>query len=717
MQLRAGPVGVGHVARVLDRNRRGWFFACLLIVALTGLALAATSPANAADPMPDSHAAHHPGTGAPDPATPPAAGAAGMGGMGEMMKGMMNPSAPAASVPPPDMPGQAASTAVPAPMSPATSVPPPMSAAGMGSAGAGGVGGGGMGAGGCCGGTGPKPFYATLLTMPSLTPDARHYIEVEAGKRLGAGSEQITVGQMNLHSALAASNGAEVQMAAASVRRGLFLVESGASAQQAMNEGQPPPQIALTWFKGQSSVPVVGGMSMDDGLWGLSWLHLLTMTFLVAFLAGALLIHFGRARRIAGLVERLGGPPRAAPKPPDKPAAPAVAATAAASSPGAAVSGKPAPPQPVATPKKPWSGSFRVAAVFQETSTVKTFRLMDPDRGDIPFAFLPGQFLTFSAEIHGKRIRRSYTIASSPAHRDYVEITVKREEQGAESRYLHDNVAVGDLLEVTGPSGVFTFTGKEAGSIVLIAGGVGITPMMCITRYLTDGAYPGEIYFLYGARTTQDLIFREEIEYLQKRHANLHFIATLSHHEGGAWTGATGPISKAFIANSVPDIARRRVHVCGPPPMTEAVKGELAELGVPKEKIKTEAFGPALGAAVSPAAESQPAAAAASSATVAASPAPAAVPAAASAQATIQFGKSGKSGTLAPDQSVLEAAEAIGVAIDFSCRVGTCGTCVVPLTSGTVTMEVEEGLPPDQKAKGIILACQAKSTGNLVVDA
>jgi len=529
---------------------------------------------------------------------------------------------------------------------------------------------------------------------------------------------------MQLHSALGASDGAALQQAAASVRRGLYFVESGASAQQATNEGQPPPQIALTWFKGQNSVPVAGGMSMDDGPWGLSWLHLLTMAFLVAFLAGALLIHFGRARRIAGLVERLGGDPSAALKPVDKTAlTPAVAAAAApaAKSPGTAVSGTPSPSP--ASLKRPWSGSLCVVAIFQETPTVKTFRLMDPDRGDIPFTFLPGQFLAFSAESHGRRIRRSYTIASSPTQRDYVEITVKREEQGAESRYLHDNVAVGDLLEVSGPSGIFTFTGKEAGSVVLIAGGVGITPMMCVTRYLTDGAYSGEIFFLYGARTTEDLIFREEIEYLQKRHANLHFVATLSNAEGDSWAGARGPITKAFIVSSVPDIARRRVHVCGPPPMMEAVKDELEELGVPREKIKTEAFGPALGAAVSPVAapppvEPQPQAAApALSATGATVPTADAAPAAVSAQATVQFSKSGKSGALAPNQSVLEAAEAIGVAIDFSCRVGTCGTCVVPLTSGTVTMEVEDGLPPDQKAKGIILACQAKSADNLVVAA
>jgi len=147
--------------------------------------------------------------------------------------------------------------------------------------------------------------------------------------------------------------------------------------------------------------------------------------------------------------------------------------------------------------------------------------------------------------------------------------------------------------------------------------------------------------------------------------------------------------------------------------MMEAVKAALAELGVPKEQVKTEAFGPARGVAPGTRAP-LPAPSLA--------PAPAAAPAAAGAvpriaTAEVRFTKSGKTGPLAPDQSVLEAAEAIGVPIDYSCRVGICGTCKVPLLEGKVTMEVEEGLPPDEKARGIILACQAKSVGNLVVEA
>ena len=447
-----------------------------------------------------------------------------------------------------------------------------------------------------------KQFYPSLMNMPTLTPEARQYIEREAQQRLATGAQSIGSGETELHHAIAQKNPVAIQNAAAVVRQGVLQAESGAAALRALSEGQEPRQFALTWFRGQMSVPAKEGMSMSDGPWGLSWYHLSMMAFLVAFLLGAVLIHYSRLRTIGRLVQRLTPAPVGS-------SLPVAALTPApSSSPAAPLAPAQAPVIASATstqasaPKRPWSGPLRVAAIFEETPNVKTFRFVGTDAGAIPFTFIPGQFLTFSAEIDGKPIRRSYTIASSPTQHHYVEITVKREELGAESRYLHDHVAIGDRIEVSGPSGVFTFTSAEADSIVLIGGGVGITPLMCIVRYLTDSAFPGDIFFLYAARTPQDFIFREELDYLVKRHRNLHVSATMARAEGTSWTGTVGFISKEFIAHAVPDIARRRVHVCGPPPMMEAVKAQLLELGVARGKIKTEAFGPALGAAPAPAA-------------------------------------------------------------------------------------------------------------------
>jgi len=93
------------------------------------------------------------------------------------------------------------------------------------------------------------------------------------------------------------------------------------------------------------------------------------------------------------------------------------------------------------------------------------------------------------------------------------------------------------------------------------------------------------------------------------------------------------------------------------------------------------------------------------------------VPAIGPAAASIRFSKSNKVAPLPPDKSVLEVAESVGVPIDYSCRAGTCGVCKTQLVEGKVTMEVEEALTTDEKARGLILACQAKSIDNLVVEA
>ena len=87
---------------------------------------------------------------------------------------------------------------------------------------------------------------------------------------------------------------------------------------------------------------------------------------------------------------------------------------------------------------------------------------MEPNRGAMPFTFLPGQYASITSEIEGQKVRRSYTISSSPTQRDYIELTIKREQYGLESRHLHDHAATGDLLEIAAPAGRFFFTGKEA---------------------------------------------------------------------------------------------------------------------------------------------------------------------------------------------------------------------------------------------------------------
>ncbi len=339
-----------------------------------------------------------------------------------------------------------------------------------------------------------------------------------------------------------------------------------------------------------------------------------------------------------------------------------------------------------------------MGSIVTETPSVKTFRLL-PSSNDrfLPFTFVPGQFLNVAFGIGGARMNRSYSISSSPTQRDYVELSVRREPRGAVSRHIHDLLKVGDLIEAGGPVGRFTFSGAEADSIVLIAGGVGVTPMMSITRYLTERAWAGDIFFIYSCRTPTDVMFADEVAALQRLNPKLHVAVTISSAGGTDWKGPRGRISKELLTQTVPDLASRRIHLCGPPPLMDSIKAILTELGVPPDHVKTELFG---------ATKPSPAVAGTSLKPTAPATGP-----------LVTFAKNNKSAKIHVDQTVLELSEELGIGIEFSCRVGTCGVCKVTMTSGGVAMAVEDALEPDDKANGIILACQAKPQSDVVVEA
>ena len=227
-------------------------------------------------------------------------------------------------------------------------------------------------------------------------------------------------------------------------------------------------------------------------------------------------------------------------------------------------------------PRSQWKGELRIGAIFRETPDVRTFRLVAVDGGSFPFTYQPGQFLNLQLMIDGKRVNRSYTLASSPTRGDSCELSIKREPMGLASRHIHDQFQIGDVLKVSGPSGKFVFSGNEATSVLLIAGGVGITPVMSIARYLTDRAWSGEIYFLIVAKTEQDLIFRDEIELLKQRFPRLHVCVTLTRCDAHSmWTGTRGRLTGSLLQRFVPGLTQVPVYLCGPNEMMDTTRDLL----------------------------------------------------------------------------------------------------------------------------------------------
>jgi ferredoxin-NADP reductase len=228
---------------------------------------------------------------------------------------------------------------------------------------------------------------------------------------------------------------------------------------------------------------------------------------------------------------------------------------------------------------------------------------------------------------------------------------------------------------------------------VLIGGGVGITPMMSVARFLTETRWPGKLHLILSCRSPRDFIFRNELAELEARNENLSLTVTMSSPQDEPWTGTLGRVDAALLAAAVTEIATRRVHLCGPPPMMDAVKAALAGLGVPEAQIHTEAFGTV---------KRDPRAMGEISTEVA---------------GNVIFQASDTTAPVPVGATILDAAEAAGVFIDNACRSGTCASCRVKLVSGRVIMAVEDALTSEDKAEGYILACQAVIRGDVKVDA
>lgn len=544
-----------------------------------------------------------------------------------------------------------------------------------------------------------KEIYPLLMQLPDLSPEKRNEIKQLADKLVAEGNALLSIGLKQLSGATREKDYAAMQGANEQIRRGQIMLESGLEGQRALAENKDPRITALQWFKREMKL-TKPERRQPHGFFGLSWFHYITMLTFAAFAVIVIWMYFHKMKRADALIQKLAGNSSEKIPPPGGVKSEVAKLPAAKPEQAAAVN-------PDIAPSKlnSWTGTLLVAEIFDETPTVKTFRLTDPAGGKIPFNYLPGQFITVTVIPKGVPVKRSYTIASSPTHRDYCEITVKHEEKGTVSHYMHTQVHEGELMQFTAPSGKFTFTEKHANSAVFIAGGVGVTPMMSAIRYLTDRSWKGDIYFFFSCKNESSIIFQEEILYLQKRYPNLHVFFILSEPEGKPKNAyITGRITKEILTDRVPDIVTRMIHICGPKPMMDAVKLMLEELKVPKENVMVEIFA---GPPLAPKAEDgkQPDQKVSLS-----------TPKEEGKTGVVTFAKSNKTAVLTPDKTILEAAEEVGVNIDYSCRVGTCGICKTKLISGKVTMAIEDALTEEDKAQNIILACQAKATEDVSVD-
>src|SRR6266404_4376335 len=231
--------------------------------------------------------------------------------------------------------------------------------------------------------------------------------------------------------------------------------------------------------------------------------------------------------------------------------------------------------------------ALRLAAIVRETHDTKTLRFVLPR--ERPLQAKPGQFLTFQWIIDGQRVMRSYTISSSPGA-DHVEITPKRVENGCVSSFLHHRAKTGLTVEATGPYGRFYFDETLHRSIVLIAAGAGITPMISMLRYIDDRRLSTRATLLYCVRTREDILFETELERLRKSVPTFDYGVSLSQPDE-MWKGRTGRLTRDFILEHLTDLDSPTLFLCGPHGFMDSARQILTSLGVNESRITQESFG------------------------------------------------------------------------------------------------------------------------------
>ena len=244
-----------------------------------------------------------------------------------------------------------------------------------------------------------------------------------------------------------------------------------------------------------------------------------------------------------------------------------------------------------------WSGwrKFRVADKIRESSVITSFVLRPVDEQPI-IQHKPGQYLTFRLQTSGgAQLKRNYSISCGP-NPDYYRISVKRETNGqGGSRFLHDDVQVGDILEATPPAGDFFLPDAPQRPVVLLSGGVGLTPVVSMIETIA-GQHPAlETHYVHGTTSSATHAMDGHIRSLAKQHGKIRIATFYSEPHADDAPGEThdvdGFISMDWLKENTP-LHEADFYLCGPKPFLRAFVGDLTRAGVSSDRIHYEFFGP-----------------------------------------------------------------------------------------------------------------------------
>jgi vanillate O-demethylase ferredoxin subunit len=309
-----------------------------------------------------------------------------------------------------------------------------------------------------------------------------------------------------------------------------------------------------------------------------------------------------------------------------------------------------------------------VAAVASEAEGVKAFTLESLTAEPLP-AFTPGAHIEVRGRIStGEEAWRSYSITSDPSQSRAYEIGVLRVGDCGISAWLHDHVQVGDVLTIAPPRNDFPLA-DDAAEHVLLAGGIGLTPLLGMARWLKRRG--ARYRLVVSTKLPERLAFRDALSSLDPGSVRLHFTGTEGRLDLAAEIGAPGP--------------GRHLYVCGPNPMVQDARRVARELGWLASELHVELFNPAAGAG--------------------------------DVEFEVELSRSGRKFAVPPGRTILELMLEQGVFPSYDCKRGECGSCLTRVLAGEPIHRDVYQTDDEKAANEFMTVCVSRSnTPSLVLD-
>ena len=299
--------------------------------------------------------------------------------------------------------------------------------------------------------------------------------------------------------------------------------------------------------------------------------------------------------------------------------------------------------------------------------------------------YKPGQFLTIHTKIHGNVEKRAYSFSSNPFTDKDLKITIKRVEKGLVSNFVHDNLKVGDKIEVDDPAGSFFVepSSKSKKQYVLFAGGSGVTPMFSIIKSVLTQETNSKILLIYANQNMDSIIFHDEIKYLEAKYSNNfkveHLVTYAENTKGNYHVGLANKklIDQIFSKHNI-EYVDNQYMICGPFGYMEKIKEILKENGITRDKIKIEVFKKPEIKVTGEDVEST---------------------------VTIRLNGQEHLMKINGNKSILRQAMSNNIALPYSCRSGMCSSCKAKCVEGEVKMTEGHFLSDSEVEQGNILTC------------